>query len=272
MYLLWLLFIITLINNCNTYDYMYSEYIVNLAQATYCVDTFEWDCYTCISSFQLSNIIENRGVKLLLGFDDITGYIFIAFRGSSNIENWIQNLKFQQISPWNNTIMVDKGFYEDYEFIKEALFDSLYEISKLYNTTNIVITGHSLGSALSTIVSYEIIKYYDYSIKYLITYGSPRVGNKDFANDFSNIIKKYDINSYRITHANDMIPHLPQTFMNYYHITNEIWYNEANSEYIICKDDYYEDQSCSDSCAPYNCISISNHLYYLNTSFGGDYC
>ena len=91
--------------------------------------------------------------------------------------------------------MVDKGFYEDYEFIKEPLFDSLYEISKLYNTTNIVITGHSLGSALSTIVGYEINKYYNYSVKYLITFGSPRVGNKDFIQDFNNIIKNNNINS-----------------------------------------------------------------------------
>ena len=39
--------------------------------------------------------IENRGIKLLLGFDDVSGYIFIAFR-DSNIENWIQNMNFNK--------------------------------------------------------------------------------------------------------------------------------------------------------------------------------
>lgn len=257
---------------CNSYDNLYAKYMGNLSQSTYCVDTMDWKCLTCMPSIQLYNIIENRGVKLLVGMDDYSGGIFAAFRGSTNTMNWINNMKVQQISPWNNSVMVDKGFYQDYEYIKSQLYESLYTLSKMYNTSDVVLTGHSMGSVLTMLSAYEIIKFHDFTVKYLITFGSPRLGNMEFVNEMNGFILKLDIKSYRITHENDMVPHLPQNFMDYYHVTNEIWYNEPNTKYIVCNDTSQEDPMCSDSCAPYHCTSISDHLNYLNISFGSDSC
>ena len=109
---------------------------------------------------------------------------------------------------------------------------------------------------------------YNYNVT-LINFGSPRIGNQNFVYDFF----KYPITTKRITHYYDMVPHLPQNKLGYLHIPNEIWYNEDNTKYIICNDNVdEEDNICSNSCAPLNCKSVSDHLNYLNTTMGTNNC
>ena len=253
--------------------YSYDENIgihgVNLAQAAYSVSNVnEWNCKTCDSSIILTNIVENNGVKALQGYDTYTNCIFTSFRGSSNIENWIHNIQVKKITPYNNIyISVSKGFYTDYLYVKTEILNNLSILERKYNNSNIFLTGHSLGAALSTLLAYDIINEFDnYKLKYLVTYGSPRVGNIYF----SYIMKNYHYTSYRITHYYDSVPHLPTESMGYQHISNEIWYNEENSNYDICTDYIHEDDMCSNSCAPINCTSTTDHLYYLNVSMGNN--
>ena len=101
----------------------------------------------------------------------------------------------------------------------------------------------------------------------LITFGSPRVGNEYFVSIFN----EYSIYCNRITHYYDMVPHIPQEFLNYVHVSQEIWYNEENSDYNVCNDkDNREDPYCSDSCSPIHCTSTSDHMKYLNISMGSE--
>ena len=87
----------------------------------------------------------------------------------------------------------------------------------------------------------------------------------DFVEDF----KQYSLIHYRITHYYDMVPHVPQEFLGYLHIPSEIWYNEDNTNYQLCNDNYEtEDDLCSNSCSPFQCTSSDDHLYYLNVSLG----
>ena len=263
----WLLMLASV---CYAYDENMASHAVNLAQASYCVSsTNEWNCETCEPSVTLDYIVEENGSKALQGYDKETNSIFIAFRGSSNIQNWIDNIQIKQISPYNDTnIQVEKGFYKAYNEIKPELFDNLVDLSTKYNTKDISITGHSLGGSMATLMAYDILTAYPkYQVKYLITFGSPRTGNQLFVDSFNS----YRVTSYRITHAYDMVPHVPEEFLHYHHISNEIWYNEANTQYKICNDyDNTEDDSCSNSCAPIHCTSVSDHSNYLNVTMGSD--
>lgn len=97
-----------------------------------------------------------------------------------------------------------------------------------------MLTGHSLGAALATLMAFDILnEFQNYNLKYLTTYGSPRVGNKEF----SSIMNGYDYTSYRVTHYYDIVPHVPEEFMGYTHISNEIWYNEGtqNIQFVMIK-------------------------------------
>ena len=123
---------------------------------------------------------------------------------------------------------------------------------------------------MGTLLGYDIVTLFpEYDIKYFVNFGSPRVGNEFFVDNFHS----YDITSYRITHYYDIVPHVPEEFLGYLHISNEIWYNEANTEYKICDDtNGEEDDTCSNSCAPLHCTSTKDHLNYLNVQMGNDYC
>ena len=101
----------------------------------------------------------------------------------------------------------------------------------------------------------------------LYTYGSPRIGNKPFMKSFVS----FDIPHSRVTYKHDIVPHLPEEIIGYLHLPHEIWYYK-DSEYKICYDDNEEDDTCSNSCSPFKCSSIDDHLNYLGTPIGSGAC
>jgi hypothetical protein len=251
------------------YDQNISKHCVDLAQASYAVSSpNKWTCSTCDPSIKLDYVVEDRGVLALQGYDNYIQSIFVSFRGSVNIYNWIDDIQISKISPYNDsTISVGKGFYKAYNYIKPELINNLPILSNKYNTNKILIVGHSLGGAMCTLMTYDIITLFpQYSMSYSITFGSPRVGNSIFAESFNKYASTFT--HYRITHYYDIVPHVPEEILGYLHISNEIWYNENNSEFKICNDQTSEDDSCSNSCSPTKCISTDDHLNYLNVTMG----
>ena len=110
--------------------------------------------------------------------------------------------------------------------------------------------------------------FFAYDIKRLnvsvYTYGKPRIGNAEFAKSAENITH------YRITHHNDIVPHLPEEVFGYRHTNSEVWFSDDSDNYILCANG--EDPNCSNSCAPAKCTSVSDHLYYMMTNIGSVYC
>lgn len=251
-----------------TYNETLSKQAINLSQAAYCVSD-EWSCETCMDNFELDYVIEKHGEKALVGVNHDDNSLFVSFRGSETILNWIDNVQVRKITPYDDkSVQVSKGFFKAYSYLKSDIFDKLEAMKNKYNTNNLMITGHSLGAAIGTLLAYDILttnKSLGYDIRNLITFGSPRVGNDKFVESFEN----YALTHYRITHYYDMVPHLPQEFLNYLHVPSEIWYNEDNTISKQCNDSYsYEDKTCSDSCSPTHCTSVDDHLLYLNISLG----
>lgn len=251
------------------YDSFTGQHFTNISQSSYCVGpTIDWTCNTCNNNVVLDYIVENKGSRAIMGYDKLTKTLFVAFRGSSNIQNWINNLQVSKISPYENeSIHVEKGFYTSYIDIKSQIFSNLHQLAKKYDSNQMSVTGHSLGAAQATLFSYDLLTNSTYDLLNLYTFGSPRVGNKYFSYDFTDKFL-----STRITHYHDIVPHVPEEFLGYLHIGNEVWYNRPNSEYIICNDEYEEDNTCSNSCSPTHCTSIDDHLHYVNISMGNDYC
>ena len=244
---------------------------LNISQSAYCMNfiTPEWNCKTCDNDNIYEGSLLINGEQIIFGYNTKYNVIFTGFRGSSNIKNWIDNFHFKLIYPYSNNteIGIENGFYNLYDSLKNEIYNKLNELSIKYKTKDLLITGHSSGGAIATTMTFDILYDTNYNMNYLITFGSPRVGNEEFVKQFN----KYNIYSNRITHYYDMVPHVPPEKINYLHISQEIWYNEDNTNYIICNDtNNIEDNKCSDSCAPFKCISTSDHLNYLNISMGGD--
>ena len=262
-----------LINLSDAYDNYLTHTALNISQATYCMtQTSMWDCITCDTSNSYDNILIQNGEQVIFGYNEIYNSIFISFRGSENIQNWIANIQVSQITPYSDkSIAVATGFYKLFESLQTNIYKIVDELIEKYNTNQLLITGHSLGAALSTLNAFDILYYQkDYKIYALITFGSPRVGNKEFAKRF----ESYNIYSKRVTHYYDIVPHVPEEFLGYRHISQEVWYNEPNTEYTLCNGgNGSEDDKCSNSCSPTKCTSTSDHLDYLQIKMGEEgYC
>ena len=100
------------------------------------------------------------------------------------------------------------------------------------NAINIMLTGHSLGSGVATVASYDIAKHYTNSKVFVYAFASPRVGNIKFAKSVN--LATYSF--YRVVNIADIIPTLPLSVMPnkndnrnpyiYYHCGKEISFDQ----------------------------------------------
>ena len=148
------------------------------------------------------------------------------------------------------------GFLIAYSSFKNTIIPKFAALKRKYPLAKTIITGHSLGGALATLAIpdlFEEIK----EIDYLYTFGSPRIGNPDFADFISRLFSKRGY-SARITHNQDLVPHFPKKFMGYKHVDNEIYYDEESTSFLICRND---EEGCSNE--NFMNPSIKDHKNYM---------
>ena len=242
---------------------------INLSQAAYCNNSLNWICKTCTKDNENLYLYDKNSMRFIAGYNKYYNSTYIAIRGTENLANWMDDIRFIFSYPYSNypSVAVETGLYILYLKIKTDILNQIINISNKYNTKNLILTGHSMGSIV-TFIPFDL---YFNNIKFnnikLVTFGSPRIGNSEFVDLFNSFD---NIKSYRITHYYDIVPHVPQSILGYKHIPQEVWYDLNNYKYVYCNDNKEEDPNCSNSCAPLNCDSINNHLYYLNISMGQD--
>jgi len=130
--------------------------------------------------------------------------IVIAFRGTVGILDWLNDFKGILVSSPYSKGKIHKGFLDSLRNLEEEMYEELMTLVKKHPLAKIYITGHSKGGALATLMGQFIIsknKKLKRKIS-VVTFGSPRVGNKEFSSD-------YDINHYRYESFWDIVPHLP---------------------------------------------------------------
>lgn len=232
---------------------------VQIAQLSYC----PYDQNNIYTNNIIVYNIEHSGVRAIVGFNLDYNAIFVSYRGSSNIINWINDVRLKFIYPFDYNLEagVETRFYNIYSKVYDDVIKSIHYTSDIFGVNDILLTGHSLG-AISTILAYDLSHYYDqYNIIGLITFGSPRIGNDAFTKSINSLLIDY---SYRVVHNNDVVPHLPPIEFNYSHVNTEILYNENNSEYTIC----FNPKKCNSYCNNDSCLNTYDHLNYLNVSMG----
>jgi hypothetical protein len=111
---------------------------------------------------------------------------------------------------------VHNGFLRSYSSIKSRVI----KILENEQFDNIIITGHSLGGALSFICALDVKcqeKFKNTLIR-CYTFATPRIGNKIFVQMCDNSFR-----SLSIRHINDAVPYIPQNIFGYCSLGHELF-------------------------------------------------
>lgn len=142
----------------------------------------------------------------------------VAFRGTEcgiqqggkALAQFIADLKTDldiRFVPYEGHGRIHKGFRDGLDEIWPTLADLIGSLEAQGHA--IWITGHSLGAALATLAAQRLT-----TARGLYTFGSPRVGDADFKNNFH-------VRAYRLVLNNDVVTHVPP---RPYHHVGELRY------------------------------------------------
>jgi predicted lipase len=162
--------------------------------------------------------------------------------------------------------LVEEFFQDTYLKFRSNIIQALRETMTSKDQT-VVVTGHSLGGSLAALCSLDLVlsELVVPENLHLYTFGEARVGNKVFADTMDRFV----VNSYRVVHYADIVPHLPPrdlVVMDFLHHSEEIWYNEASTSYKACgvnENPEHGPIDCMDSLSPLK-WNIPDHKLYLN--------
>ena len=130
--------------------------------------------------------------------------IFVAFRGTKAVSEWIRNLNVRLSSyVLRGFGKVHDGFLETYVTVRKDLLGALGELDP---RSRLFVTGHSLGAALATLALPDIAASTSFAGPTLYTYGSPRVGDNQFCTAFD---RKFGAESFRVVNTSDLVVSLP---------------------------------------------------------------
>ena len=209
-------------------------------------------------------------MDLFIAINDVHKEVVVTFRGLKIASpQKLALLRLNRVHmdlPLNSTfgistrdLTVHSGFLEIFEESYEILYPQL--LSAIWNnpTYKVILNGHSLGGALSPILAIKLVfvDFVDPRRLSIISFGAPRVGNRQFAL----LISRISDESYRVTHGSDIIAKQPPRFIGYHHYPSEIWladeyngpgdafkptlttpFDNINTTAYIC--DLFEDKRC----------------------------
>lgn len=139
---------------------------------------------------------------VLVGKNQYKGNAFVIFRGTQYLADWLTNLNIT-VSRTCSGQQVHDGFHAAFKSMKPQIQAAVVDLDRgMY----VHCIGHSLGGALATIAA-DWLRH-DMGFKpHLYTFGSPRVGLQNFAENCTKSLGSQSI--YRVYHKTDIVPYIP---------------------------------------------------------------
>ena len=143
-----------------------------------------------------------------VAWSDDTAYV--VFRGTVSKIDWLYDAKtdlvaYAQTSGFGN---VHEGFSEIYAQLSPQVLAGVGEANKAVTLTNVIFTGHSLGSGLSSLAVPDVVANAGLavSVSYLhLNLASPRVGDPTYAA----AMNASAVPSFRVVNTEDIVPCAP---------------------------------------------------------------
>ena len=159
-------------------------------------------------------------------------FFMVGFHGSSrDIPLWLSELKTQQIDFPCVRCKVNTDFYHPFIEIVDPVVDAITELHEQYPLLPIYISGHSSGASIATMFAVHVsIHSPSLPITHVFTFGSPRVGNKAFA-QFAN--KVLGERWFRVANQFDIVSSVPPQSFGYQHIGQLMLCNTGTTVCLI---------------------------------------
>lgn len=201
-------------------------YLAHVTSVSYCQapHIHDWSCQPCglVPRLEHVQVVMDRkdSFQGLVGYSARYNAIVVAFRGSMDVTNWIDNMTFIKKRAYAAypSVKVHQGFYWVYRSVAPQLVPLVRELRAAYPSARVMVTGHSLGAAVAAICTFELEFLEQIQVAALYTFGAPRAGNADFSATLHNA----SVDVFRVTHFRDIVPHLPPTWIGFQHTTREV--------------------------------------------------
>lgn len=249
------------LNTTISYDENEAYTGVYLSSAAYCgaSEYMSINFKDLLKGFVVTNVIDapTSDVQGFIGYLPSDSSIYVVFRGSSSIQNWIVDLdvlKTEYTTFPECGCQVHAGFFKSEQYVINDIITEVKSLREKFPSYHVKTTGHSLGAALAALAALDLIASGIPTTSY--TYGQPRVGDEKFASFVSS-----KLSIVRVTHNKDIVPHVPVTTgMDFYHMCREAFENESGAVRLC--DTSCEDPTCSDQFRLAQ-TTVDDHLHYL---------
>lgn len=152
----------------------------------------------------------------------------LVFRGSEGFMDWLYDLLIIKIH-LHDRVYVHRGFYK--QLTDNNTFDKMktyiHTLIALHPDWEWYVSGHSLGGALSTLAGFLLSREYKKQKFTVVSLASPRVGNRDFRDEFNN---QSNLRHYRVCNGRDCVTSIPM--WNYCHVGKNLYYDNKKSEWF----------------------------------------
>ena len=158
--------------------------------------------------------VDNQG---FVGYLSSYKTIFVVYSGTKSAADWVFNVEEALVDyPKCSECQVHSGFFAAEELTIFSVAKAVFNLKLRFPSYKTVVTGHSKGAAQATFAALDLLDMGVKPVK-MINFGSPRVGNKKFAEYASRRLSTV----YRITHRKDTIPHFPTEHAGFVHISGQ---------------------------------------------------
>jgi len=250
-----------------TYDLSTAIALTKFSAISYCNDASvrAWACSDCDRVFRNIQVYSNLYQKTFVA-DNNRDSIVVVFQGTNagNLNTWVQNLNADLVTPtqsWCSGCELHRGFLTIHNILFPLVQQDLSLRLRRLPNANVYFVGHSLGGALASLMSFDLIRTNSLngiSSLTVYTYGAPRVGNKNFATAFNRQVP----NTWRIVDHADIVPHVPPAaFTSYYSCGTLVYCPVTNTK--ECKI-----MSGAEDDGSWTHFSISDHALYLGVKIG----
>jgi hypothetical protein len=215
-----------------------------------------------------SSIDEYFDFNFVLWRNDEYKKFVLAFPGTRHdiIELLGEAVNSKLVEYDDKGVKVVNYFYKVMLKMKEIIFtpEVLSDIDS-HPGYQVIVTGHSLGGAVASLIIYEAVNRNYISPEYnepvLITLGQPRTGNEQFVIDFNSKIKNY----FRVVRDGDIVASIPYLLINnpYKHLGGLILVNKEMTSMNYCPLDIGEDYPDKE-CVRTKSVDIRYHIHYFN--------